>query len=105
MNEGTVIPNLKEGTFVQYVADNVDHNIRTLDGHNTFHGMGMIAAVTPGISRSGNISRISVTAEDIAAVGKLNIEYFISESGIQPLLSQKLEHYDTEDPTSNAEDL
>jgi len=27
-----------------FVADNVDHNIRTLDGYNTFHGMGIIAA-------------------------------------------------------------
>ena len=26
--------------FVQYVADNVDHNIRTLDGNNSFHGIG-----------------------------------------------------------------
>ena len=42
MNEGTDIPHFREGTFVQYVADNVDHNIRTLDGHNTFHGMAMI---------------------------------------------------------------
>lgn len=29
-------------------ADNVDHNIASLDGKGTFHGMGMIAAVTPG---------------------------------------------------------
>jgi len=26
------------------VADNVDHNIRTLDGEGTFHGMGIITA-------------------------------------------------------------
>lgn len=32
--------------FVTYVADNVDHNVRTLDGHGTFHGMGVIAIVT-----------------------------------------------------------
>jgi hypothetical protein len=25
------------------VVDNVDHNIRTLDGTGSFHGMGMIA--------------------------------------------------------------
>lgn len=31
-------------TFVQYVADNVDHNVRTLDGSGTFHGMGIISA-------------------------------------------------------------
>src|SRR6218665_219879 len=31
--------------IVHFVADNVDHNIRTLDGLlNTFHGMGIISA-------------------------------------------------------------
>ena len=30
--------------FAQWVADNVDHNTATLDGKNTFHGMGIIAA-------------------------------------------------------------
>ena len=30
--------------FVQWVADNVDHNTATLDGKNTLHGMGIIAA-------------------------------------------------------------
>jgi len=44
-SHGTDIPNLTT-EFVQYGADNVDHNICTLDGHGTFHGMGMIAAVT-----------------------------------------------------------
>ena len=38
---------LSNGQVVQYVADNVDHNIGTLDGRNTFHGMGIIASVTP----------------------------------------------------------
>ena len=33
---GTDIPNLTT-EFVQYAADNVDHNICTLDGHGTFH--------------------------------------------------------------------
>ena len=28
-------------------ADNVDFNTRTLDGKNTFHGMGSIAAILP----------------------------------------------------------
>jgi len=30
--------------FTQFVADNVDHDIRTLDGTGTFHGMGIISA-------------------------------------------------------------
>lgn len=47
------------GTFVQYIADNVDHNLRTLDGHGTFHGMGMIAAVTPGFRLDKAVPRLS----------------------------------------------
>ncbi|KAM7450324.1 Rad2 nuclease [Porites harrisoni] len=35
LSQGTDIPSFN-GEFVQYAADNVDHNIRTLDGHNTF---------------------------------------------------------------------
>ena len=37
----------KGTSFVQFVADSVDHNIRTLDGLDTFHGMGIIDALTP----------------------------------------------------------
>ena len=33
------------GGHVMIVVDNVDRNTRTLDGKNTFHGMGMIAAI------------------------------------------------------------
>jgi len=29
--------------FMQYFADNVDHNVRTLDGRGTFHGMDVIS--------------------------------------------------------------
>ena len=30
------------GNFTQLVADNVNHNVATLDGQGTFHGMGII---------------------------------------------------------------
>jgi len=33
--------------YTQFVADNVDHNICTTDGQNTFHGVGIIAVSTP----------------------------------------------------------
>ena len=46
VTQGTCIPN-HTSAFVQYVADNVDHNLRTLDGNDTFHGMGLIATVYP----------------------------------------------------------
>lgn len=62
------------GHFIQYVADNADHNIRTIDGHDTFHGMGIIACITPKIELSSVIPRIKVTAKDIADVGCIRIE-------------------------------
>ena len=35
--------------FMQWVADNVDHNIVTLTGNGTFHGMGIISITQPAI--------------------------------------------------------
>ena len=40
---GVVLP---PGTFSQNIADNADHNLCTLDGKNTFHGMGIIHVST-----------------------------------------------------------
>ena len=41
------ITGIPEDLFIQWSADNVDHNVATLDGNNTFHGMGMVACMTP----------------------------------------------------------
>ena len=38
----------KPDKMVLFAAENVDHNIVTLGGKGTFHGMGRLAAVTPG---------------------------------------------------------
>lgn len=40
------------GEFSQWSADNVDHNVRTIDGHRTFHGMGIICSTTGEIQQS-----------------------------------------------------
>lgn len=37
----------ESGTLIQYVADNADINVNTLDGNNTLHIMGIIQIVTP----------------------------------------------------------
>jgi len=64
MCEDTLINNdMPPDTFTQYVADNVDHNICTLDGKQTFHGMGIIQASTNrnGIQRnSAEIKRYAL---------------------------------------------
>ncbi|CAH2085135.1 unnamed protein product [Euphydryas editha] len=36
-----------ENPFVQFVFDNTDHNVKTLDGKETFHCLGGIASYTP----------------------------------------------------------
>ena len=62
-----------QGQFLQFMADNIDHNKHTLDGLNTFHGMGMVKAVTPGIKCTSRIIPcVEVTAEDFA-VAKVGI--------------------------------
>ena len=36
------------GSFSQWSADNVDHNVCTIDGKSTLHSMGMVVSTTPG---------------------------------------------------------
>ena len=45
---------LPEDAFVQYSADNVDHNTCTIDGKGTFHGMGLSMDFFP--VKSGRVS-------------------------------------------------
>ena len=44
-----VIPKFISGNFVQFIGDNVNHNVRTLDGANTFHRMNIIAVTSFGV--------------------------------------------------------
>ena len=50
-----------KGKSVLFALDNVDHNIQTLDGKGTFHGMGAIASVTPTTKQKYCIQRKLVT--------------------------------------------
>ena len=94
MCQGTDIPNLTPDQVVQYAADNVDHNKITIDDRNTFHGMGMIATITPATKSSYHIPRITVVTvptKDICSVGHVNIKYFTSVTvGIRSLSYQPL---------------
>ena len=47
MNETTDdLLNLKQGSFTQWSADNVDHNVRTLDGRGSLDAMGITVSTT-----------------------------------------------------------
>ncbi|KAL9968232.1 hypothetical protein ACROYT_G026583 [Oculina patagonica] len=64
LKQGTDKPDY-DGEFAQYIADNVDHNLRTLDGNDTFHGMGMIRIITPGTNRKRSVLKTSQQLEPL----------------------------------------
>ena len=59
---------------MQFIGDNVDHNTRTLDGKNTFHGMGVVAAVTPSCPQPN--------AQVKRSVGRKKVGEIIGSKGI-----------------------
>ena len=91
-----------DGKIVQCVTNNVDHNTSALDGLGTFHRMGLIATVTPGSNISTYIPLISsVTAEDLAAVGQINMSYYRDEDeNTRPMIYKSLLDVKTQDPPS-----
>ena len=95
------IPGFTSGHFVQFVADNVDRNSRTLDGRNTFHGMCIIAAVSPCIKTCMPIPRVTVSAEDI---GGINIHHFsAADVSINGFIYQRLPRLNLKDATGNVD--
>ncbi|KAL8585863.1 hypothetical protein ACOMHN_056458 [Nucella lapillus] len=64
-------------SWIQFAADNVDHQIRTLDGTGPFHGMGIIGAATPGTKECRAVRRdTSVTPERIDALGRVPVHFY-----------------------------
>ena len=58
MQTNTLVDNtemINEKSVMHFVADNVDHKVRTLDGFGTFHGMGIISPCT--VLPSGSFGR------------------------------------------------
>jgi len=100
LTQGAELPEPGSGEFIQHVGDNVDHNIRTLDGFGTFHGMGIISTFTPGKLLSKPVPRVSVTTDDIIKVGRINIKTFKSQhTGRNPLTYKELQAMEVHDPT------
>lgn len=83
---------------VKYAADNVDHNLRTLDGKNTFHGMAIISIHDPIQETPSKIPRIKASLKDLEDVGKVDIiPYFKQITPTTSLVYQKLNKNDFRD--------
>jgi len=76
--------NVTNGSFNQFMCDNADHNTRTLSGHGTFHGMGMIMSSSTPINGTTVIPRIKITSEEILRTGKVDITSFSSDGVTGP---------------------
>lgn len=90
---GKDLPETPQGSHIEFVADNVDHNLSTIDGTGTFHGMGIIATVTPCSPKpSKPIPRGPISTEQIAKIGKINTEFFKILPSPTPLTSATEPH-------------
>ena len=100
--QGTDIPTA--GRFGQYIADNVDHNFRTLDGQGTYHGMGIAVAVSPGVKDTNIIPRIQ-SSENSFRAAKIAIKYYRGVSKVGPLAFKKLEPVSESDELENLDTM
>ena len=91
------------GHFVQYMADNIDHNTGTLDGLNIFHGMGIIGVISPSFESKLVVKRRTDIAQtEVIKEAKIKINAYQEEC--KCLLNIKfgsLEKILTEDPMSD----
>jgi len=78
-------PAFKAELFNQFVFDNADLNVCTIDGLNTFHGMGGIRCITPSssVERGSDIPRLTKmpTSIEIGKLGIVRLEAFQGKGG------------------------
>ena len=87
--------------FLQFVADNVDHNVWTIDGHCTFHGMGIIAKITTEAKSTMVVPKVHVSMKDIAQVEKIHIHHYQHQLlDRDHFMYKDLANIDIEDPTA-----
>ena len=95
---------LMQDQCLQLMADNIDHNTQTIDDLNTFHGMGMIKAVTLGIKCTSRIIPfVEVTAEDVA-LAKVGIHFSKNVERFK-INYEKLSEISTDDNPRNTDIL
>ena len=61
---------IKANLSGQWSADNVDHNVCTIDGKGTLHGMGLIVSTTPG---SSLLNLTPIPRQKMKHAGEVNV--------------------------------
>jgi len=66
--------------FTQWSADNIDHNLCTLDGHGTFHGMGIISMTSS--TSAANLANGHFTEEPLKRLPRVKVGNMTKGKGI-----------------------
>ena len=77
---------------MQYMADNVDHNMRTLNGLNMFHGMGIIATITPKLNASIIVPKKIVSTDSLIQIGRIETKCTEQRIGHAPIKYRNLKY-------------
>ena len=77
-NQDNLLTEYLPGNFTQWVADNVDHNIMTLDGQGSFHGMGVIAISTPNTETS-----LTTKLQAVKRLQCIKVNQLVKDKGVQ----------------------
>ena len=90
------------GHFTQWVADNIDHNIVTLNGEGTFHGMGIISVSTPGIDSALNNE---IQQEPLKRLTRVSNAELLDNHGIPIISAPKMRYVLDSLRLRNVEDI
>ena len=74
------------GSLLHLIADNVDHNAKTLDGENVVHMMGQMGAITPAAPIKKQIQRNKISLDVIRKIGHHNIVFQKDPKSVLKLL-------------------
>ena len=71
--------------FFQYVGDSVDHGIATIDGLNTFNGMGLIEVSTPELPATElSVPRKEVSGDEMKSMSTVPFYTYQKPVNSQP---------------------
>ena len=83
--DGVNLPASGPDMFTQWSADNVDHNVATLDGQGTFHGMGIMSMSVRCMDSETSAGRISCGSfgeKPIKRLARVNSASVVKGKGI-----------------------
>ena len=87
-----LLPETFPESFSQWVADNVDHNLASIDGSGSFRGMGVLVILTPTKNSTGPVAsqnaikRIkTVRSKELIANKRIPIKFY--QTGLKYALS------------------